>query len=104
MGARPGTLCSAACLCRKTLPEHQVLGAGAEAVAACGFPFGLAWWKPKAQLGSCLLCGVGGVAVWLCCRNQSWSPGIGRCFIRRCVAEAAESPDSSEYLDVGKEA
>lgn len=78
-----------------------MLGAGAEAVAACGFPFGLAWWEPKAQLGSRLLPGVGGVAAWLCCRDRSWSPGTGRCFIGCCIAETAESPDSR---DVGKEA
>lgn len=57
-GAGPGTLCSAVKqngLCRKSLPEQHVLGAGAEAVAACGFSFGLAWWKPTAQLGSFLL-------------------------------------------------
>lgn len=96
MGAEPRTLCSATSLCQKTFPEQQVLGAGAEAVAACRFSFALARRKPKAQLW-----GVERVAGWLCCRNQRWSPGTGRCFSQCCVAEAAEPPDG--HLDEGKE-
>lgn len=45
--------------CLQSFPEHQVQGAGAEAVAACRFSSILACWKSEAQRGSSLLCGAG---------------------------------------------
>lgn len=97
MGRGPGTLHLAACLCLKSLPEHQVLAGDAGTVAVWGFSFGLVWWKPKAQLGSCCLHGIGTVTARLCCSTQSCSAGLGRCFVRCCVAET-EHWNFRQYL------
>lgn len=46
-------------------------------LAACGFAFGLAWWKPKAQLGSRLLCGVGRAACGFAAGTRAGHQGQG---------------------------